>query len=376
MGIKRTLQKAKQGLFLIRQKGIKYTYNYLWLYSLYREDSFLRKLFLKWLAPWTVPYPPFIEIEVTTHCNLRCVICEHTYWKEKCRHMTFEQFKHIVDQFPKLKWIGLTGIGESFLNPDFMKMLKYVKQKGIYVELYDTFYFLDEAKSRELIKLGIDMLILSIDGATKETYEKIRVNSNFERVVGNIKRFVQLKKEMNSHFPQQDVHFIINKYNMHETVKFIELAKEIGIDGNVRFTTLLSVYNEIKNLGVQIPDEVIKKTNRRAKELGINTGWNKNIPKDRKPMTNCTVWIMPFIFVTGEAICCCATNEANRRDFQKQHSFGNVFKTPFRQIWNSQRYKRFRKDVISGKHVPIQCIGCTAYNCDKFVRKGVPVRKD
>ena len=66
-----------------------------------------------------------MEIEVTTRCNLKCIICEHTYWDEPNRDMSFEQFKGIVDQFPKLKWIGLTGIGESFINKDFMKMLRY-----------------------------------------------------------------------------------------------------------------------------------------------------------------------------------------------------------------------------------------------------------
>lgn len=376
MTLRRTLQKIKYGLFLLRERGLKYTYNYLWFHSLYRDDSILRRLFLKWLFPYTVPYPPFIEIETTTSCNLKCIMCERTYWKEKSRNMSFEEFKKILDQFPKLKWIGLTGIGESFMNPDFMKILRYVKSKGIYVELYDTFYFLDEKKAKELINLGVDMLILSIDGATKKTYEKIRVNSNFDRVVRNIKNFVKLKKKMNSHFPQLDVHFIVNQLNINETVKFVELAHRMGIDGNIRFSNLLSAYKEIKNLTVDVPDEIIKKTDERAKQLGLNIGWNKNIPADRAPMDDCTVWIMPFIFVTGEVICCCATNEANKRNLQKKYSFGNVFKTPFREIWNSPRYKRFREDVVRGRRVPIQCIGCTAYNCDTFLKKGVKIRED
>ncbi len=357
------LRQAKTSVLFLRHKGFRFTYNYLWLHMLYREDSFIRKLFLKYLFPCTVPYPPFIEIEVTTKCNLKCRMCEHTYWNEPAINMTFEQFKHVIDQFPKLKWIGLTGIGESFLNPNFMKMIEYVKSKGIYIELFDTFLLLDEERIRKLIRLGLDRFILSIDGATRETYEKLRVNSNFDKVIVNIKNFVRLKKELRSFFPQLDVYFIVNKENVHEVPKFIDLAHEIGIDGIIRFTAILHQFDAIKDIVMDIPDNIIEEATKMARKYGMTVAWNKNVPPmhERRPISDCTDWIMPFIFVTGHVISCCATNEANNREFQKKHSFGNIFETPFKEIWNSQKYREFRKAVHDGK-VPPQCVGCTGYN--------------
>ncbi|MFQ6118808.1 MAG: hypothetical protein ACE5KE_02860, partial [Methanosarcinales archaeon] len=101
--------KIRYVLWLISKAKFKLLYNYFWMYF-WEWSNIFPRIFLKKLFPWTVPYPPSIEIEPTTRCNLRCTICEHTYWNEKGRDMSFKEFKGIVDQFPRLKWIGLTGI--------------------------------------------------------------------------------------------------------------------------------------------------------------------------------------------------------------------------------------------------------------------------
>ncbi|MFC1755621.1 radical SAM protein, partial [Thermoproteota archaeon] len=135
---------------LIEEKGYRCAYNYIYYSAMYNtKNPFLIKL-LQLLNP----YPVYIEIEVTTRCNLRCIMCEHTYWKEKSQDMPFKDFKMIVDQFPHLIWIGLTGIGESFMNKDFLKMLRYVKSRKISVELFDTFYFIDNEIGQEIQRTG------------------------------------------------------------------------------------------------------------------------------------------------------------------------------------------------------------------------------
>jgi len=278
--------------------------------------------------------------------------------------MTYEEFKYILDQFPKLKWIGLTGIGESFINKDFVKILKLVKSRGIYIELFDTFFFIEEKLANKIIDLEVDKLILSMDAATKETYEKIRKGANFDNIIKNISNFIKIKKQKKAHFPELEVHFIVNNLNYKEIPDYIRLAHKLGINGVVRFTSLLHGFNKIKKYEKEIPQEIIDKTNKIADELDMKVAWNKNIPPShkRKPITDCTWWIMPFIFVTGHVIPCCSGNEANRRYFQKKYSLGNVFEKPFKEIWNSKKYRKFRKDVHEGK-TPIQCIDCRAYNC-------------
>lgn len=233
--------------------------------------------------------------------------CEHSHWDEPNRDMTLDQFKYIVDQFPDLKWIGLTGIGESFLNKGFIQMLEYVKSKDIFVEMYDTFFFIDEKLARKLIELGIDRIFASIDAASKETYESIRVGSNYNRIWKNVKRFSDLKKEMGcTHYPELCFHYITFKDNIHEVEDYLQLIHDLDIDVHfVQYARLLHKYKEVEDLFIEIPEKTQRDILRKGKELGINILWNANLPKNKPPIHTCTAWFMPFIFVTGDVQVCC-----------------------------------------------------------------------
>ena len=354
--------KFKRILFLLRKKGIGYTFNYIHFSLLFAAKNLVLLKLLYWLEP----YPSYLEVEVSTRCNLRCIMCERTYWQEENKDMTLEQFKYIIDQFPKLKWIGLTGIGESFLNKDFLEMVKYVKEKNVFVELYDNFFLVDERTSRELIKMGIDKFYISLDAATKEIYEKLRVGSNFERVINNLKKFFQLKKEMKADFPQVAFHFVVNKLNVREIPRYIDLAYSIGEKENldIQFSRMLHSFKETEELFTEIPEEVIKKAEDKAKELGIKVVFNADVPQVKPSMKKCAEWTMPFIFVSGHVIPCCAGNEAGNREFQKRTALGNIFSEPFKEIWRGEKYKNLRRMLNRGQ-VPLPCGACPLYQRGK-----------
>lgn len=358
MNLSSLLNRFKRVSFFFREKGFKWTCNYIHLYLFYGTTN---PFFIK-LIHWLQSYPSYLEVEVTTRCPLKCIMCEHTYWKEPNRDMTFGEFKGIVDQFPKLKWIGLTGIGESFVNKDFMKMLRYVKSKNIYVELYDNFFLADKKAAQELVNMGIDKIFFSFDAATKETYEKIRVGSDFDKVVNNVKNLMQYKKEKNKYFPEVDFHYIINKLNIHEIPQYIELVHSVceGERAVIRFTRMLHEFKDVADLFVQVPEDIIEAAERKAKDLGVVTIWNRDVPKEKPPMKDCTVWLMPFIFVTGHVIPCCSGNEAGCRDFQKATALGNVFEQSFKDIWEGERYKTLRRTLRQNK-VPLACRDCSAF---------------
>ncbi|MFC1511047.1 radical SAM/SPASM domain-containing protein [Candidatus Margulisiibacteriota bacterium] len=353
-----TLKKIRYLLMMVREKGLKFTLNFIHF-----------KLFFGTKNPWLLwwlytfkPYPSYIEIEVTTRCNLKCRMCEHTYWHEPNRDMSFAQFKSIVDQFPDLKWIGLTGIGESFLNKDFMSMLRYVKQKGVFVELYDPFYFINDNQALELIELGVDKIFISLDAATKEVYEANRVGSSFEKVTNNLRNFIRLKRQSKSYFPELAFHFIINKLNIREMNQYIELVHSlVGRGGRINFTRMLHSFPEIADLFVEVPQTVIEAAEKKGRELGIGIVWNEDVPEQKPPLKKCSEWCMPFIFVTGHVIPCCAGNEANQRDFQKKTALGNVFEKSFKDIWYSREYNNLRSSLGQNK-VPAACVNCCLYN--------------
>ena len=280
--------------------------------------------------------------------------------------MSFEEFKGIIEQFPKLKWIGLTGIGESFANKDFLKTLRYVKEKNIFVELYDNFFLINENVAKELIRMEIDRMFISLDAATKETYEKIRVGSSFERVIGNLRNFFRFKEEARAYFPEISFHYIVNSLNLQEIPQYIDLVHFLVPKGNpaITFTRMLHDFPEVKGLFVEIPKEIIEKTEKKAKSFGINLDWSADVPLMKPKVQKCTEWTMPFIFVTGHVIPCCAGNEAGNREFQKKTALGNVFEQSFREIWRGPKYKALRKMLGQGK-VPLSCQNCCLYETKK-----------
>lgn len=351
---------------LLKKLKFKSAYVYFWV-SLFTRDAGLAIMdWLYRLNPNLTPYPRTIEIEVTTRCHLKCIICEHTYWDVPARDMSFEEFKKIIDQFPKLKWVGITGIGSNFLNRDFMKMLRYLKKKSVYVEFFDTFDLINENIAKELVEIGIEKIHLSIDAATKETYEKIRVGTNFEKVLNNVKNLIRIKTEQKTPLPEVWFHYIITKLNFHEIPKFIELVHSLverhGNPATLIFFSNLLYFEEVKDLLTELPSDIKLTAEKKARELNVFVSWNENI-RPVKPITMCTRWTEPFILVTGHVQPCCAINEANERKFQEENSFGNLLERPFSQIWRSE-YREFIKKIHSNK-LPKICKNCRTFDLRK-----------
>jgi len=339
------------------EKGLRWTYNWTHFNSLWmsKDQKIIDLLYRK------APFPQYLEVETTTTCNLRCRICEHTYWNEPNEHMTFDRFKYVVDQFPDLKWIGLTGIGESWTNPDFEKILRYVKSKGIYVELYDSFYYTDEEKARLQVELGVEKIFVSLDAATKETYEKIRVGSNWELVTENVKKLDKWKKRLHKYFPELCFHFIVTKDNLHEAVDYLDMIRDLGVDVHfAQYTRMLHDFPEVHDQFVEIEDEVQQNIIKRGQELGIQVGWNATVPQIKPSGSTCLAWWMPFVFCDGTVIPCCALNEQNDREWQRATSLGNVFEKPFREIWWGDEYTEMRRALYAGEP-PRNCERCSIY---------------
>lgn len=335
--------------------------SYVWASLFSRDAGLALQDALYRHFPRLGPYPRQLEVEVTTACNLKCVMCEHTYWTEEPRHMTFDEFKKVIDQFPKLRWIGLTGIGSGFLNPDYMKMLRFLKrEKRCFVEFFDHFFSIDENISRELVQLGINKIWVSLESASKESYQRIRVGSDFDRVINNIRSLMRMKREMNSPIPELWFHFIVNRYSLDEMEDYVdlvaELSKDDGLSAPIIYWTSLLTFDETDRLVARPTRERLDGIEKRCREKGIFSIFNENLAY-YKPMRSCTKWNEPFVLVTGHVQPCCALNEANARAQQRDLAFMNLFEADFRQWWYSAEKRTFVSNIAKGIVNPV-CRNC------------------
>jgi MoaA/NifB/PqqE/SkfB family radical SAM enzyme len=339
--------------WLLDRRDLANAYSYVWA-TLFSRDAglaLLDPLFRRF--PRLAGYPKQLEIEVTTYCNLRCRMCEHTYWPEKPRHMSFEEFKRIVDQFPKLRWIGMTGIGSSFLNRDYMRMVRYMKtERKAFVEFFDHFHRLDAALAREIIELGVNKVWVSLENARRETYNDYRRGSDFDTVVANIWGMVRLKKEMGSPLPELWFHFIINKHNVAEMKEYVDLVATVadyerGRSAPLIYWTNMLSFDEVADISVRPSREWIEEVKAYCREKRVFSVFNENVTCDR-PMSDCVKWTEPFVLATGHIQPCCALNEANTRQWQKDEAFMNLFESDYRDWWRSEARRTFMQTLRSG----------------------------
>ena len=119
--------------------------------------------------------PVCLYLEVTNRCNLLCETCPRTFEElEPPADMSWELFTRIVDQVPGLPRVVLHGVGEPMLVQDLPRMIRYLKERGIYVLFNTNGTLLRRKALRELIETGLDELRVSLDAADAETFAQVR----------------------------------------------------------------------------------------------------------------------------------------------------------------------------------------------------------
>ena len=114
-------------------------------------------------------------------------------------YMEWDLYTSIIDEIaPWAEAVVLHSWGEPLLHKRIIDMIRYAKERDVWVETSTNATLLPRRSSRKLLDAGLDRIYLSMDGLTKETYEKVRVKGKFERVLGNIERFLDLKHELGS----------------------------------------------------------------------------------------------------------------------------------------------------------------------------------
>jgi MoaA/NifB/PqqE/SkfB family radical SAM enzyme len=176
--------------------------------------------------------PLCIDIEVAAICDLACPFCYRQFLATPDKIMDSHLAFMLIEESAKL---GVPSIkfnwrGEPLLNPNLSEYIKYAKKCGILETIINTnATLLDEKKSVELIESGLDMIIFSFDGGTKETYEKMRPgrfgNNSFEAVYNNIINFCELRKKLGKKLPLTKIQMILTESSFREQEQFFALFK-------------------------------------------------------------------------------------------------------------------------------------------------------
>ena len=290
-------------------------------------------------------YPVSISFEPTTSCNLRCPECPSGLraFTRPTGMLENQFFRQTIDEMHKeLLYLIFYFQGEPYLNPAFLDMVQYAASRKIYTATSTNAHYLTDENARKTVESGLDRLIISIDGTTQEVYEQYRVGGRLDKVLAGAKNIVKWKKTLNSSKPFVVFQFLVVKPNEHQIDDVKQLAKEVGVD-DVWFKTA-QIYDYEKDPHQLIP--TIDKYSRYKKKGDVYE------PKNKLANHCWKLWHANVITWDGLVVPCCFDKDA-------QHQLGNLKEMSFRETWNNESYKMFRKQLMnSRKNIDI-CSNCS-----------------
>ena len=274
------------------------------------------------------------------------------------KNLNFEIFKKFINQNKQLLKIKLQGMGEPLVNNNFYKMVDYASNLGICSEITTNGSLLNEKNINFLKKSQLSRITISVDGATKKTFESIRIKSDFATVIQNSRNLVQEFKNKTIR-PEISAWCTLQKKNIFEAEKIYDLCSNIGFD-KLTFQVHLTDWGKIEwrkinnQQQINIQDRIILETLEKIKKKSAKEKIKIEIFKENllSYEKQCDwPWTSTYLSKTGDIVPCCIIGD------EKVESFGNVNDQSFSDIWNSEKYIEFR-DKIKKNEIPEYCKNC------------------
>ncbi len=317
-----------------------------------RLETVLGERFIDYRKKWDLvnkfeletEFPLYMQLELHQICNLKCPMCaigdpdaNSKYINDK--HMDWQTYEKIILEGEKYGCPSLNpqGTNEPLLVNNFEDYIKFASQHGfIDIMMNTNATLLSEERVRKILSSGLTRIRFSLDASSKETYEKIRIGGNYETVMKNIERFLEIKKREGYELPVVGVNFCKMKVNEHELDEFTDFWSE-----KVDF---VAVQNFIPPELAHDYSQFIPTDSEYVQD--ILSGFNCQQP-----------WQRVYVHNSGEVCPCCTF-------FNEELSLGNIAEHSIHELWNGDKMKSLRKIHKEGKYEENPwCLSCVKGTC-------------
>lgn len=283
---------------------------------------------------WEQPlpaHPPAVGVEINNGCNINCVMCETHSAARPLGEMSLDMFQATLDRLDAVNCKTLTyhTVGEPTIHPQFEDILRISSERGFEVML-STNGLLIHRFLDALIRWPVSVIRFSVDGATKETYERIRVGGNFERLLSNL-------------------HLIRDAVTKHDLPTSIQMAVTLSLDNLREVPLFFDVYGSI------VDDNLISfsPVNSLSAGDGSYYGRAKLIDLDRSTVPCPLLWSVMHVGYDGRVSPCC-------RDYHGELIVGDTTEQTLEEIWNGPALNELRDKHAAGDMaaLPRACRNC------------------
>ena len=325
----------------------------------------------RYLSGRRIPLPHILTIEVTSRCNLRCVMCPKTAGFVNTapdRVISPAVIDRIEPVLGAVDGVDLSGLwGEAFLFPDlYLDILRRLKRRHIGVHTVSNGTLITDSLAAELVALGLDRREISVDAARPGTYRAVRRGGELERVIEGVRAIVRHKKRTGTRLPAIKLLFLGMTDTIEELPEFVRLAASLKVP-----TVVLQAMGEYESVKGKSVAAGHRETGRRwldaargeARRLGITIELfppdqffdaAPAAPSGAPAPAPCAVkdcffpWDRAVIAASGEVFPCCSSPA----------SFGDLMDQSFEEIWHGAEYRRLRAALLGGE-LPLMCRTCT-----------------
>jgi radical SAM protein with 4Fe4S-binding SPASM domain len=290
----------------------------------------------RWLHQEQVTSMPInYFIDPINICNLRCPLCPtgRGLLARPPGRLAVADLKRIIDEIaPYAYRIELYNWGEPLLHPDIYEMIEYVSQRRISVGLSSNLNRLDAQMARRLVESGLSQLVVSIDGATQETYAAYRRRGRLDTVLANLQLLLDTRNEFQSRKPFIVWRMLVGKHNEHEVAAVRRTAYQMGVDAFVASMLFIDTSD---------PDQI-------EQWLPTDPAYSPYDYEEGTPSNqwDChELWESMVINWDGGVAPCCWLHDP-------QFDFANVSEQSVREIWNGPHYRSARRVLGKRKGKP------------------------
>jgi MoaA/NifB/PqqE/SkfB family radical SAM enzyme len=323
-------------------------------------------------GPQAETKPVCLYLEVTNRCNLLCETCPRTFEAlEPPADMSMELFRSIVDQVPHLQRAVLHGVGEPMLVRALPDMIRYLKNRGVYVLFNTNGTLLREKRFRELIETGLDELRVSLDAADAKTYAIVRGKPFFDRIVRDVTKLTEYQRAAGAENPRVSLWLTGLKETIAQLPDFVRLAARMGVhevhlqrlvfdEGGFGMARAQSSLFEQTQASEQAAIAAAQEIGRElAVSLDASGATEPGLSLKRQgenPWTGCRrPWSLMYFTANGRALPCCIAPFSARG--YENYTLGDATTQSLDGIWNGPAYQEFRAALLSDAP-PKPCQNC------------------
>jgi MoaA/NifB/PqqE/SkfB family radical SAM enzyme len=168
--------------------------------------------------------PLYVAWQITNECNLACLHCIEESGPGKAFRDELDE-EHVFDILDQLMdhevpYLSFSG-GEPMVHPLFFKMVEHVSTRGSQLKIETNGHYLTPQNCERLKELGVKAVQVSLDGASRQTFNRIRVRGEFDRTIEGMRNLRTAGVPI-------EINFSPTCFNVQEIGAVVDLAYELG----------------------------------------------------------------------------------------------------------------------------------------------------